>query len=246
MPDTQTPDTLTIETHRPEETQQVGRIIGEQAQPGDVYLLTGPLGAGKTCLTQGIALGLGVTGHVRSPTFVLVTRYQGRLTLHHMDFYRIGDPSEAWDLGLDEYLSGDGVCVIEWADQAAEVFPEEAMWINLDYSPLGPAGPELAKRAQKAGTVAASSEPVDASGEPDAVRGEPVAGGEPVGVGDDPVAVRGEPVAAGGEPVAVRGEPVEPREDEDIRVIHLGEHSSRYNSLWRKLAETFPKNKASL
>ena len=211
MPDTRPTSRLTIETHRPEETQRVGRIIGEQAQPGDVYLLTGPLGAGKTCLTQGLALGLGVPGHVRSPTFVLMTRYQGRLTLHHMDFYRIGDPSEAWDLGLDEYLSGDGVCVIEWADQAAEVFPEEAMWINLDYSSAGPACPELAKRAQKAVTVAAGGEPVD----------------------------------AGGEPVAAGGERVEPREDEDIRVIHLGKHSSRYNSLWRKLAETFPKNKAS-
>lgn len=126
-------DSLTIETHSPEQTQQVGRIIGEQAQPGDIYLLVGPLGAGKTCLTQGIAWGLGVTGHTRSPTFVLMTRYQGRLTLHHMDLYRIGDPLEAWDLGLDEYLSGDGVCVIEWADQAEEVFPEDALWINFDY-----------------------------------------------------------------------------------------------------------------
>ena len=132
MPDSQTPTTLIIETHRPEETQQVGRIIGEQARPGDVYLLTGPLGAGKTCLTQGIALGLGVPGHVRSPTFVLMTRYQGRLTLHHMDLYRIGGPLEAWDLGLDEYLSGDGVCVIEWAGRAAEVVVGGAMWLIRD------------------------------------------------------------------------------------------------------------------
>ena len=127
-------DTLTIETHSPEETQRVGRIIGKQAQPGDIYLLTGPLGAGKTCLTQGIGQGLGVTGHPRSPTFVLMTRYQGRLTLHHMDLYRVNDPLEAWDLGLDEYLYGEGVCVIEWADQAEEVFPEEALWIILDYA----------------------------------------------------------------------------------------------------------------
>ena len=128
---------LTIITNSPEETQQVGRIIGAAAQAGDVYLLTGPLGAGKTCLTQGIAWGMGVTGHPRSPTFVLMNRYQGRLTLHHMDLYRIGSPLEAWDLGLDEYLGGNGVCVIEWADQAEELFPEDSLWIGLDYAETG-------------------------------------------------------------------------------------------------------------
>ena len=127
---------LSIQTSSPEETQQVGRIIGEQAQPGDIYLLTGPLGAGKTCLTQGIGLGLGVAGHPRSPTFVLMTRYEGRLTLHHMDLYRINDPLEAWDLGLEEYLFGEGVCVIEWANQAEELFPENALWIDMDYDHL--------------------------------------------------------------------------------------------------------------
>ena len=127
---------LSIQTRSPEETQQVGRIIGEQGQPGDIYLLTGPLGAGKTCLTQGIGLGLGVAGHPRSPTFVLMTRYEGRLTLHHMDLYRINDPLEAWDLGLEEYLSGEGVCVIEWANQAEELFPENALWIDMDYDQL--------------------------------------------------------------------------------------------------------------
>jgi tRNA threonylcarbamoyladenosine biosynthesis protein TsaE len=133
---------LSIQTSSPEETQQVGRIIGEQGQPGDIYLLTGPLGSGKTCLTQGIGRGLGVAGHPRSPTFVLMTRYEGKLTLHHMDLYRINDPLEAWDLGLEEYLSGDGVCVIEWADQAEELFPENALWINMDYDHLRHAQPD--------------------------------------------------------------------------------------------------------
>ena len=128
---------MTIVTASADETRRVGRVIGEQAQPGDVYLLTGPLGAGKTCLTQGLAQGLGVTQHPRSPTFVLMTRYQGRLTLHHMDLYRVGDPMEAWDLGLEEYLNGDGVCAIEWADQAEEVFPDIALWIDLAYSGSG-------------------------------------------------------------------------------------------------------------
>jgi len=125
--------TIRILSSDPEETQGVGRVIGERAQAGDIYLLTGPLGAGKTCLTQGIALGLGVSGYVRSPTFVIMSQYQARLTLYHVDLYRIGGPLEGWDLGLDEQLFGDGVCVVEWADRAAELFPEEALWIALDH-----------------------------------------------------------------------------------------------------------------
>ena len=124
---------LRIRTNSPEQTQAVGRSIGEQAQAGDIYLLTGSLGAGKTCLTQGIAWGLGVPGYTRSPTFVLMTRYQGRMVLHHVDLYRIGDPEEAWDLGLDEQLFSDGICVIEWADRAAELFPEDCLWVHLYY-----------------------------------------------------------------------------------------------------------------
>ena len=114
-------------------TQNLGRTIGEHASAGDVFLLTGPLGGGKTCLTQGIALGLGVEGYVRSPTFVLMTRHQGRLTLHHLDLYRMRGAAEAWDLGPDEQLFGEGVCVIEWADRAPEIFPEDCLWIDLDY-----------------------------------------------------------------------------------------------------------------
>ena len=127
------PSDLRIKTKGPEETQDVGRILGQHAQPGDIFLLSGPLGAGKTCLTQGIAMGLGVAGHVRSPTFVLMTRYQGRLLLHHIDLYRLGGPEEVWDLGLEEQLFGGGVCVIEWADRASELFPSECMAVSLDY-----------------------------------------------------------------------------------------------------------------
>ena len=127
-------NTLVVDTRCAEETQELGRVVGEMAQPGDVYLLTGPLGAGKTCLTQGIARGLGVAGHVRSPSYVLMNRYPGRLTLHHLDLYRLYGPLEAWDLGLDEPLFGDGVCVVEWADRAAELFPEDCLWIGLNYA----------------------------------------------------------------------------------------------------------------
>ena len=116
-----------------EETQSIGQALGELAQPGDIFLMTGPLGAGKTCFTQGLARGLGISGYVRSPTFVLVTQHQGRLRLFHVDLYRIDDPREVWDLGLDEQLFGEGVCVVEWADKAAEIFPQKSMWVEMDY-----------------------------------------------------------------------------------------------------------------
>lgn len=125
--------TLRLITNTPEETQEVGYALGVQAKAGDIFLLTGPLGAGKTCLTQGIARGLGVEGYVRSPTFVLMTRHHGRLTLHHLDLYRITGAEAAWDLGLDEQLSSDGVCVVEWADRAEELFPDSSLWIDLAY-----------------------------------------------------------------------------------------------------------------
>ena len=126
-----------LNTYSPEQTQSIGRIIGEKARPGDVYLLSGPLGAGKTCLTQGLARGLGVEGYVRSPTFVLMTRHHGRLMLHHIDLYRIGSPAEAWDLGLDEQLFDSGVCVIEWAERAEELLPEDALWLEFSYGESG-------------------------------------------------------------------------------------------------------------
>ena len=133
---------ITIQTGTAAATRQVGALLGQHAQPGDVFLLTGPLGAGKTCLIQGIASGLQVPGYARSPTFVLITRYQGRLTLHHADLYRINHPAEAWDLGLEDAIAaGDDVIAVEWADRAAELFPDDALWISLDYTDDGnPAG----------------------------------------------------------------------------------------------------------
>ena len=124
---------LRLVSHSPEGTQEIGRLLGQGAEPGDIFLLTGALGSGKTCLTQGIAWGLGVEGYARSPTFIIVARYRGRLTLHHIDLFRIQDPQEAWGLGMDEYLFGEDVCVVEWADRAAEVFPPESTWIALEY-----------------------------------------------------------------------------------------------------------------
>lgn len=124
---------LELLSNSPEETQEIGRVLGSHACPGDVILLVGGLGAGKTCLTQGIAWGLGVQEQARSPTFVLVCQYQGRLVLHHIDLYRLDSVEEIWDLGLDEYLFGDGVCVVEWAEKAPEVFPAKHLLIELEY-----------------------------------------------------------------------------------------------------------------
>ena len=124
---------LELISHSPKETQQIGRVLGKGASPGDIFLLMGPLGAGKTCLTQGIAWGVGVHEYARSPTFVLMARYKGRFPMHHIDLFRIDDPLEAQDLGMEEYLGGEGVCVVEWADRTVDLFPPESLWIQLEY-----------------------------------------------------------------------------------------------------------------
>ena len=121
-----------IATGSPEETQQLGRGLAQHFKGGEVLLLSGTLGAGKTCLTQGIAWGLGIREHARSPTFVLASEYQGRLTLYHLDLYRLDDLMEIDDLGLDEYLFGQGVCVIEWAEKGRGVLPEEGLTIRIE------------------------------------------------------------------------------------------------------------------
>ena len=113
----------------------LGQRLGQLSQAGDLFLLSGELGAGKTCLIQGLAAGLGVAGHAFSPSFVLVRQYPGRLPLFHMDFYRLDRPAEIADLGLEDYLYGDGVCAIEWAERAGGLLPDEHLWFTLNYVP---------------------------------------------------------------------------------------------------------------
>ena len=125
--------TVVLSSHSAGETRRIGASLGRYAQPGDILLLCGDLGAGKTCLTQGIAKGLGIHEYVRSPTFVLVSIHQGRLPLYHIDIYRLDLVAEVLDLGLEEYLAGDGVSVIEWADKALEVFPQPFLLVTLDF-----------------------------------------------------------------------------------------------------------------
>lgn len=123
---------LEIVTHSASETRAVGRKAGEVAQPGDVLLLSGVLGTGKTRFAQGVLWGLGGDEYARSPTFVLITQYRARLTMYHMDLYRIETVDEIYDLGLDEYLSGDGVCVVEWADKAPDLFPGWSLMVQME------------------------------------------------------------------------------------------------------------------
>ena len=121
-------------TNSPEETQALGAALGAELHGGEVLLLSGSLGAGKTTLTQGIARGLGVKGYTKSPSFVLVNEYHGRLPLYHMDLFRIEGGAEAWELGLEDYLREPGVIVVEWAERALRVFPPDRLRIHLEVS----------------------------------------------------------------------------------------------------------------
>jgi tRNA threonylcarbamoyladenosine biosynthesis protein TsaE len=129
-----TTNSCKIITRTPEETRELGRQVGALAQPGDVYLLSGNLGAGKTCFTQGIARGLGIEEYVMSPSFVILREHHGRLPLYHVDLYRLESVDEAVDLGMDDYLYGKGVCVIEWAERARSVLPTEHLVVQIDYA----------------------------------------------------------------------------------------------------------------
>ena len=120
-------------SHSPEQTQRLGVRIGELARPGDIFLLVGNLGAGKTCLTQGIAWGLGIKEYAASPSFMLVRELYGRLPLYHVDLYRLDHIEEIADLGLDEYLHGQGICVVEWAEKGLSVLPPEHLLIQISY-----------------------------------------------------------------------------------------------------------------
>ena len=114
-----------------EETMFFGEGLGRLLEPGAVVLFRGDLGAGKTHLAKGIARGLEVEDQITSPTFTLINEYQGRLPLYHMDFYRLGEPEEAMDLGVDEYFYGRGVTLIEWPERIAGFLPKEALGIDI-------------------------------------------------------------------------------------------------------------------
>ena len=126
-------ENMVIETHDPEETFEVGRTIGMNAKPGQIYTLTGDLGVGKTVFTQGVAAGLGITEPVNSPTFTIIQEYEdGRLPFYHFDVYRIGDLEEMEEIGYDDYFFGQGICLIEWAELIEEILPEKRIEVTIE------------------------------------------------------------------------------------------------------------------
>jgi tRNA threonylcarbamoyladenosine biosynthesis protein TsaE len=124
--------TVDFISHSPDQTRRVGARLGQLLEGGQVLCLVGDLGTGKTCLVQGIGRGMGVEDQITSPTFTLVNEYPGaRFPLYHIDLYRIVDVKAAFTFGLDDYLSGDGVCVLEWAERVRKLWPEEYLLITL-------------------------------------------------------------------------------------------------------------------
>lgn len=123
---------MMIESYSAEETFALGQQIGEKAAPGEVYTLIGDLGVGKTVFTQGVAKGLGIQEAVNSPTFTILQIYEGgRMPFYHFDVYRIGDAEEMDEIGYEDYVYGDGVCLIEWANLIEEILPKHYREINI-------------------------------------------------------------------------------------------------------------------
>jgi len=126
---------LKLISEDPQETFHIGKVLGENLKRGDVVALIGELGAGKTCLTQGMARGLGVPEeyHITSPTFTLINEYPGRFVLYHLDMYRLSGVRDLEELGYEEYLAGNGVLVIEWAEKISAILPDETLFVFLAY-----------------------------------------------------------------------------------------------------------------
>ncbi|HKL22371.1 MAG TPA: tRNA (adenosine(37)-N6)-threonylcarbamoyltransferase complex ATPase subunit type 1 TsaE [Tichowtungia sp.] len=119
-------------SNSPSNTWKIAADFFQSLETPAVIALHGNLGAGKTCFTQGLAQAAGVKEPVCSPTYTLISEYQGTVPFHHIDLYRLGGPEEAYDLGLDEVLETDGITVIEWAERAAELIPTHAVHIRLE------------------------------------------------------------------------------------------------------------------
>ena len=123
---------LTV-TNSATETRALGERLASQLEPGDVIILKGELGAGKSELTRGIARGLGVQETVTSPSFTILNVYEsGRCPLYHFDWYRLESEEELYELGMDEYLGGDGIAVVEWAERCPEAVPENCIRISME------------------------------------------------------------------------------------------------------------------
>ena len=124
---------MVVETYSAQETYELGKRLGREAQAGEVYCLDGDLGTGKTVFTQGFAAGLGVEGPVNSPTFTILQQYEdGRLPLYHFDVYRIGDVEEMEEIGYEDCFYGEGVSLVEWSSLIREILPEKVIRVTIE------------------------------------------------------------------------------------------------------------------
>ncbi len=123
---------MTIETHSVSETEALGERLAKCLSSGSVVALYGDLGAGKTALVRGMARGLELTESVSSPTFTIVNEYPGHPALFHFDLYRLKNAEELYAIGWEDYLDRDGVCVVEWSENAPEAFPEDTVRVYID------------------------------------------------------------------------------------------------------------------
>ncbi|MFH1873710.1 MAG: tRNA (adenosine(37)-N6)-threonylcarbamoyltransferase complex ATPase subunit type 1 TsaE [Pseudomonadota bacterium] len=121
-------------TTSPEETKELAAKLALKLKPGHVLALEGELGSGKTCFVQGLAQALGIPNnrYVRSPSFTLINEYQGKIPLYHFDFYRLNNPAEVADLGIEEYFDGQGITVVEWANKFPGTLPERTVHIRFE------------------------------------------------------------------------------------------------------------------
>lgn len=126
-------EAIAVTTTGAERTRDLAASLAELARPGDLFVLAGDLGTGKTVFTQGLGRGLGIDDQITSPTFALVQSYVGRLDMHHLDVYRLEQINEALDLGLAEMLDDDAVMVIEWGDTIAPVLPHDYLEVRLSF-----------------------------------------------------------------------------------------------------------------
>lgn len=125
-----------IETFCEKDTFELGKSMGANATSGQIITLNGDLGVGKTVFAKGLAAGLGITEDVCSPTFTIVQEYtEGRLPLYHFDVYRIEDEDEMYVIGYEEYFFGEGICLVEWAENISTLIPEDAISVTIEKNP---------------------------------------------------------------------------------------------------------------
>jgi len=125
-------------SHSEYETEQIGASLAASLTPGSVIALSGNLGAGKTAFARGLAAALGYTGYVNSPTFTIVNEYlSGQMPIFHFDLYRLDDADSVIDIGWDDYVNRDGICIVEWSERALELFPKGTIYVNISFGELG-------------------------------------------------------------------------------------------------------------